>query len=266
MVSPFTIAALVVNIVICFGIPIAACIYFYHKRLHCGHSVFMGMIVFLIAQIFLRLPIVDFIMAWPPMHDALQNTWVYALFLGITAGVFEEGGRYIGYLAGMRENRRFVDAVAYAIGWGGLEAMLMVGVSSVNNLLIALFADESVPLFASLEAMSPVTVLLSSGERILYLVVQIGFSVLVLLAIRKGRSGLLWLVGAVALHLLVDAPLPILMDVLGLNDYIVECYLLILAVAAVWFTIYAKRKLFVDDDLQDSQKGAAVRRISGEII
>lgn len=266
MISTFTIAALVVNILICFGIPIAACIYFYHKRLHCGHSVFMGMVVFLIAQLFLRLPIVDFIMAWPPMHDVLQNTWVYALFLGVTAGVFEEGGRYLGYLASMRENRRFVDAVAYAIGWGGLEAMLMVGVSSVNNLLIALFADESVPLFASLEEMSPVAILLSGVERILYLVVQIGFSVLVLLAIRKGRAGLLWLAGAIALHLLVDAPLPILMDILGLSAYAVEGYLVILAIAAVWFTVYAKRKLFVDDDLQYCQKGTAVQKISGETI
>ena len=69
--------------------------------------------------------------------SSIEFDWHF-IFLGITAGVFEECGRYMGFKLTLKKHRRFGDGVAFALGHGGIEALLIAGISSLYNLIILL--------------------------------------------------------------------------------------------------------------------------------
>ena len=47
--------------------------------------------------------------------------WGYALFLGFTAGLFEEVGRYLAFTTILKKRLDWKNAVAFGIGHGGIE-------------------------------------------------------------------------------------------------------------------------------------------------
>ncbi len=59
-------------------------------------SYFAGLATFLVFQILLRVPILNRMssMGWQSILF-LKSPWLYALFLGFTAALFEEGGRFL---------------------------------------------------------------------------------------------------------------------------------------------------------------------------
>ena len=67
----------------------------------------------------------------------LTHAWAYTLIGCLLAGVFEEVGRYLAFrfLLKRYTNRR--DAVTYGIGHGGIEAILVLGLTAINNIAIA---------------------------------------------------------------------------------------------------------------------------------
>ena len=77
-------------------------------------------------------------MAPSPAPWAVLGDVLWCLGLGcLLAGVFEEVGRYLAFrfLLKRYTNRR--DAVTYGIGHGGIEAILVLGLTAINNIAIA---------------------------------------------------------------------------------------------------------------------------------
>ena len=123
----------------------------------------------------------------------------YIIFLGITAGVFEECGRYMGFKLTLKKHRRFGDGVAFALGHGGIEALLIAGISSLYNLIILLNlnlgnyngvilgvdANEAMIAFNSVNNISVLTIGL---ERILAMVIHLGLTMIVLYGIKFSKS------------------------------------------------------------------------------
>ena len=149
------------------------------------------------------------------------NLWLYALFGGAMAGIFEECGRWAAFRLTRRWSRGPEDALMYGAGHGGIEAALLAGSMMLNNLLVSMALNQDG--LAGVEALmgtgplsdaqiatlvplvtAPAGMYLWSGfERVVAIAIHLSLSVLVYAAVRN-RS---WkgLVLAILLHAGVDA-------------------------------------------------------------
>src|SRR5699024_11615386 len=74
----------------------------------------------------------------------LQNPLVYAIYASLGAGVFEERGRFIGFRFLLKKFCGWKDGIAYGIGHGGIESMLVVGMIASSNIVLAFLINFGV--------------------------------------------------------------------------------------------------------------------------
>jgi uncharacterized membrane protein YhfC len=254
MVDPGVITALIVNIVICFGLPLGCILYLVIAKKRAFVPVLVGAAVFVVFQLLFRVPLLQYglsPMSW--YADMAHQPWLYGIFLGFTAGLFEEGGRYLGYRTLLRKRSRWIDGFAFGVGHGGIEAITLVGMANISSLVIALSinsgqfdrlaaqmpADVAKQIVSQLTALQPFDAYLGGIERLFAFVIQIALSLLVLIAVRRRR---LYIAGiAVLAHMLVDAPVVILPEVFGADIYQIEMFVAAVAVLALVFIIVSRR-------------------------
>ena len=99
MVSIITIIFSIISIALCAGFPLVIIIYMYKKYRISWKVVLMGAAAFIISQPILRINILKVLnnSAWFNIN-VMQDYVVYSLFLGITAGIFEETARFISFM------------------------------------------------------------------------------------------------------------------------------------------------------------------------
>ena len=149
------------------------------------------------------------------------NIWLYALYGGIAAGVFEETGRFTAMKFWMKKSLSKESSVMYGVGHGGIEAVLVVGITCISNLITALMINSGQieSAFSTIEdgvgketAVQSLAVLwttpgyqffLAGLERISAIALHICLSYLVYRAVKYGRKKYYFL--AVGIHFLVDA-------------------------------------------------------------
>ena len=152
--------------------------------------------------------------AWFKAHGI-----AFAIYGSLAAGLFEEVGRYAGMRFLARPSGNPGTAVAYGIGHGGIESMLVGALAMLQALVFAVLLDlgkfdtifaSTLPpdvlnqIRASLEHLTLAGLTLATVERLVALLTQIGLSLVVWRAV-EGRR--LWLLAiAVLLHALVDFP------------------------------------------------------------
>ena len=74
----------------------------------------------------------------PHGASILDNTLRYAIYGGLAAGVFEEIGRFLSMKFLMKkEPSAPLPGVAYGIGHGGVEMLIIFGITMINNLVIS---------------------------------------------------------------------------------------------------------------------------------
>ena len=171
----------------------------------------------------------------------------FALYGCLAAGLFEEIGRYLGMRFLVRSTGNPGTAVAYGIGHGGLEAMLIGGIATVQTFVFAtmlnsgrldtalgaaLTPDALTHLRAGLQHLSVVTVAAGALERLIALLIQIGLSLVVWRAVETRRPALLAL--AVLLHAVIDFPAGLVQAGLMATP-LAEGLLLVLGVALIVF-------------------------------
>lgn len=151
----------------------------------------------------------------PADLSPLGNLLIVSLFLGLSAGVFEEVARYLAYRFWARDARQWRAGLMLATGHGGIEAVLLGLVGLVNVVAIfgvgqgyfdSLVAPEQMPLVqAQLQALRSAAwfdALLAPAERAFALTAHLALSLLVLQSIVRGQ--LRWLALAIAWHALLD--------------------------------------------------------------
>lgn len=255
MVNQLSIFFMIISILLSIALPMGLIAVFLFKRKFAWQTVTVGALVFLVSQIFLRIPLQMQLAKLEFYQNLMSNLVVYGLFLGLTAGLFEELGRFTA-LKRMPSRRKFWDAIGLGLGHGGVEA-LIIGMQMVNNLTIALaindgsifemYAAADQTLVAKMIEVLTTTnssmFLLSGIERVCAIAIQIGFSVLVMKGVRKRDFKIIGL--AILLHTLVDAPLAVLTKygVLVTEGYVVLC-----AIVAVIYIIRSAKEAWQDDE------------------
>jgi uncharacterized membrane protein YhfC len=173
-----------------------------------------GVLVFFVSQCVLRLPWQIALGIWlaPRLAKSTALMWAWVGVSSFTAGLFEECGRWAGYRWLVRRERTFRVGVMFGLGHGGVESMLLVGVSLAGvlatYLLLAAHALPPLPPEAEtkvVEAMSrmgPGDAIAGMLERVMAVTVQVALSLVVLQSfVRESRR---WLAIAIAGHFVVD--------------------------------------------------------------
>jgi len=182
---------------------------------------FLGAATFIGSQV-LHIPFNQFIVL-PYMeklgligNNEVSALVLYGLVLGLSAGVFEEGARYLVYRVWLSDVRRWKEAVLYGAGHGGVEAILLGGLALYaffqatayrNADLSELVPPSQLELAkAQIEAywLAPwYDALIGALERAFAVIIQISLAILVFQAV--ARRKILWLFLAVGWHTTVDA-------------------------------------------------------------
>jgi len=257
-ISPAWVAANIVSIAFVILYPLVLAVVA-NRRLKVSWKYFAyGALIFFVFQLITRVPAVQVIQAaiTPQLETspALLYTWLAILVL--TAGLFEEVGRYVAFRWLMRrEEKTWNKAVMYGLGHGGLESILLVGglaiLSLINVIVLSSIGLNAIPATQRAQAAQLLAVvgaqpawfpLLAAWERLWTVPIQIALSVLVLQVFRRNNIAWLWL--AILAHAIVDGVSVGLVQVLGPGSIsttlIVEVVVAFFGVIALWI-IFALR-------------------------
>jgi uncharacterized membrane protein YhfC len=210
----------------------------WHRRSRAPLAAFgAGALVFLVSQVILRLPWQIPLGRWVQGHP----DWLipFLLFSSLTAGLFEETGRWAGYRYLLPRERSLRGGVMFGLGHGALEAILLAGLPLVGLLVTWVLASRGLlHSHGAIEAVRQQTaaldawkVLLAALERASAMAVHVGLALIVLQMWMRG--GVRWLVLAIALHFTVNAVAAILVLRLHLSPFIGELVLVVMALGVL---------------------------------
>lgn len=248
------VAAICVTLAVVLGLPLINLLYLKIKKGAKLSSFFIGAVTFVVFALVLE-------QIWHTVIRALTGTLLtdhillYAIYGGLSAGLFEETGRYLAMKFCMDKKGRLdgTNALMYGAGHGGIEAWLLIGLAYISNLAMVILINSGglEEILATLDETSAAVTLtsveqlctlpawqflLAAVERIGAVYLHIVLSYMVYLAIRNSRKS--WFLLAIGLHALVDASMVLLAKFIPI--FVVE--LLILAVVGgVGFVLYRNR-------------------------
>ena len=200
MVPAASIAGMVFSLVVSFALPIGLFVYAKKKLGAKTAPFFIGCGVFFVMVLMLEAAIHRIV--FQLAGEALTGSVIlYAVYGGLMAALFEETGRYIA-MRFLVKPLDFPNAFMYGAGHGGVEAMLLCGVASINNIasavminsgtmsaqLATLDAEKAADTAAALSALwtTPSLTFFAGGvERIIAVVLHLSLSILVFQSIRK---------------------------------------------------------------------------------
>lgn len=182
----------------------------------------LGAAGFFVTQILIRLPILTALQTKPWFASFSENNgFLFAFTLAFTAGLFELAGRFV-VAKLMQKNLNFKRGLAAGLGHGGIEAMILIGVTYLNNILyifminngtfdavvqeaVTAGVDVSALLLVKeqLIAASPALFLLAGFERILAMTGHVAMSLMVCYGVYSGKPGKAALV-CLGIHTLMD--------------------------------------------------------------
>ena len=209
-------------------LPIVVTVIFCVRKKETWKPILFGALTFTVFQVILRFSLLRVILpnaAWYILLSSSQPM-PYALFLGGTAALFEEGGRFVVMSIFLKKQRSTLDGIAFGVGHGGIEAMFVVGLNAIAMLLMSAFPSAAGPMFAG------------GVERISTMVIQIAFSVMVMKTVREKNC--LWLILAFVIHTIID--FGAVMATTDLNVWTIEAAILFLALVAAWFVLKEFKK------------------------
>lgn len=249
MVNTLSIIFLFLSAFICIILPAAFLVYLYKKEGISVKAALVGAAAFIISQIVLRIPLLKFLSSQMWYVELSTNIWFSALFLGLTAGLFEETARFIGLKYLLKDKLQWKNGIAFGLGHGGIEAIIIVGLTLINDIVYSIMINTG-----SFEALvsgkvssntiqlihnalvntNPYLFLLPGLERIFAITAHVALTLVVLYGVRNRKNR--YLLYAILLHALLDSP-----AVLIKNTFIIEGYVFVFAVVSFIFIIKSRK-------------------------
>lgn len=205
------------------------------KSLNVGWRIYaIGCCMFILSMVRLPLNQVGSML----IAQSISGTLAWLLmraFPAFTAGLFEEAARFIAFRLLVKDHR-WEEGVMYGAGHGGIESILLVGLTVLTTATTLAFFPASLPseqlnIIATLPWYIP---LIGLYERLIAIVIQIGLSVMVLQCYTQDKKW--YLVFAVATHFGID------FSVLAIIQYGVFWAELVATLFAVTLYIYLMRE------------------------
>lgn len=257
-IPDLTIAVLVFDVLLSLALPLGLMLVLRKKFRISTAAFWAGCAAFLLAVMVLENLTHSLVLGSPAGASIQGSLWLYALYGGLMAGIFEETGRLIAMKLLKKRHNRPETALMYGAGHSGIEVLLVLGFSMLQNLVLAvtvnagqvqtllapLAADEAAALegrIAALAQYSPAIFLLSPLERILAVTLHMALSVLVWQA--AVQPGKLWLYfAAIGVHAFADAS-AVALQMLGMPPLAIEGWIALIDVAMVFWARHLYRKM-----------------------
>ena len=184
----------------------------------------LGAAGFFVTQILIRVPILTALQMQPWFMDFSENQgFLFAFGLAFTAGLFELAGRFaVAKLMQQKNNLNYKRSLAAGLGHGGIEAMVLVGITYLNNILYILMinsgtfdavVNESVAAGVDVAALlqlkdqlittAPGLFFLGGFERVLAMIAHLAMSMLVCYGVAAGKPGKYALI-CLGIHTMID--------------------------------------------------------------
>lgn len=222
MVPVSSIVILAVDALIGIALPLCLSYYLVRKFSARTSTILIGAGTFFLFALVLETIVHQLVLKGPHGEAIIGNTLWYALYGGLAAGLFEETGRFLSMRFLMKkEPSTRIPALAYGVGHGGIEMILIFGLTMISNLALALMintgqadtilanapsaADQMKVQIEQMQQLSAGTWLIGLWERLSALILHLGLSLMVWAAVRKGGKWLLLFPAAIAMHAFVDA-------------------------------------------------------------
>lgn len=248
-----------VNAILGIAVPVCLSLYLVRKHKAKFSTILIGAGTFILFALVLESIMHQIVLKGPGGSAIMNNTLWFALYGGLAAGIFEETGRFLAMKFLMKkEPATVIPGVAYGAGHGGIEMLILFGLTMISNLVMALMvnsgqadalvsqAPESAAALLQTQLNSLQTTTAGSWfiglwERISAIILQISLSVLVWAAVRKGGKWLWLFPAAILLHALVDALAVLLQKSVGMIP--LELIVTAEAVAAGAIAILVAKKM-----------------------
>ena len=257
-----------------FIIPVALFIY-YRKKGADILPFFVGCAVLFLFALVIEAMVHQVVLLHSPVGETIRNnTWLYALYGGLMAGLFEETGRFVAFKTVLKKYMgNDKNALMYGAGHGGFEAIAVLGLTMIGNIYLsilgntggaqALMAQAPAEYTAALQAqidsvaaIAPPMFLFGIVERIFAVTVHIAFSVLVWFAVKKGKTYLYPV--AILLHALLDGVTVIVSKSLTANaEIITEICIAVMTIAIALFALKIWKEFSHTEDVgevKDNEK------------
>jgi uncharacterized membrane protein YhfC len=255
-VSVFSIIFMVISAIISIGLPIALGIFFHKKYNAKIIPMIFGIAGFIIFALILERSIHSIVFAKFALKQIPLIYVIYGIFM---AGTFEETARFISFKILERKYNGIGTGLAYGVGHGGIESIIIVGLSIVNTIVFSIMLNmgtiETITaklqggaleqINTQMEALltTPSHLFLIGGiERIFAIAIQISLSIIVFYSVHAKDK--LWLYPfAILLHAIMDIPAAAMQVGIIKNIYLVELFVCISTIVLLIITKYIHEKL-----------------------
>jgi len=242
MVRTSSIIFLSISLLLSIVFPVVVAIVLHRRLRFAWKSVLVGALVFLVFQVLTRIPLLGYLQQslW---YRAFSMSYpvISGLLLALSAGLFEEIGRYVGFRLLLRRHLDWEGGIACGVGHGGLESLL-VGTTFLNYLVYSFLINAakappqlSKSVISVLVDAAPPMFVVGGIERVLAFSIQIGLSLVVLYGIKSRRSVVLLL--AIAIHTLIDFGAVML----ARNTLVAESCVAVFAAASIVWIVTSKK-------------------------
>lgn len=219
MVATSTIIAIAINLLL--GLVIPAVLYVVVKKKFAGErkAFFIGCAIMFGFAFVLESFVHSIVLGGSLGKTITGNIWLYALYGGAMAALFEETGRFVAFRFFLKNHENDGNALLYGAGHGGFEAFYLLFFSGINNLAFALMlngggaealtagltGDALLQIEATIDQMQNLSwwvFLLSPIERLAAIVIHLSLSVIVWFGVKERNYALVGL--SMLLHFGVD--------------------------------------------------------------
>jgi uncharacterized membrane protein YhfC len=261
VIPDLTIIFSAISLAICVILPVGGIIFCRLKYKMPLYPILFGAVTFYLFVLILEAAAHDFLLG--TFTVIAKTPLLYAFYGAIMAGIFEETGRLISFTIIERVAKKPQTArtgISYGLGHGGFEAVFLIGLTFVNNIVISIMnnngslslmlldlpsATQSAYLNAAfaLSETPSWQFLLGGLERIIAIALQLALSVVMFYAVFGKRK--IWLFPvAILLHMAADMPAALLQAGIIPSDNIVlvECITAFIAAAIVVFAAWVHDK------------------------
>lgn len=246
MISSSIIVLRIIAAVICFLFPLSILIYFKRKEKISLKAVIAGIVVFILFATVLEQLLHSVVLG----KHLITNPTLIVVYGALAAGLFEEVGRFIIFKSVLKNKHEWKDGLAYGIGHGGIEALLIGVITNIqfiiysnlinsglfeSTLVSKLPASQANQLLQLKEVLIQTTtssIILGIAERVFALGIQIALTMVVLYAVRYRKN--IYLLIAILLHALMDVPAALYQGHI-INAYIAETFVFVYFIIAVIF-------------------------------
>lgn len=255
MVSKLSIVFMVFSVLISIVAPIGGVVFLKKKYNTSLKIFFIGALAFFISVQLLEAPIHLYFLKLnsTTAEFLLNNPIAYMLYGGLMAGIFEETARLISFKFIIKD-RDTLSGITYGVGHGGIEAILVGGISSINLIINSVLINKGTFQSTMENALvssdiisttynqfvnsSAIMWAMPGIERIMAMAIQIALSIIVLYAVKERKY--IYYIIAILLHALIDFPAVLYQVGVIKNVFFVEG---IIFIVAVLINIYVFKKI-----------------------